>query len=68
MYAFEVTIDDILNVYQERGTKVSVSLAQAVMDDLDFDLIEEAALLGDDIEEQTDFAYEEIKRQLFGTT
>jgi hypothetical protein len=68
MYAFEVTIDDILNVYQERGTKVSVSLAQAVMDDLNFDLIEEAALRGADIEEQTDFAYEEIKRQLFGTT
>lgn len=34
------------------------------MGKLDFDLIEQAALAGDDLDEQTDYANDEIARQL----
>ena len=64
-YAFEVTVQDIINIYKQRGTTVSPTIAEAVFDDLEMELIEEAALQGEDLDEQTELAYEEIKRQLF---
>lgn len=71
-YAFEVTQDDIENVLRQNSHRVANSkgipfetLAEDLFDALtpeDLDRIAGAALdMGDDLEEQTDGAYEEIR-------
>jgi len=69
--AFEITPDDVANVLASnvlsRGLDAGETLehlAAELMTDLDFAAIEDAALYGDDIEEQTDYAHDEIARQL----
>ena len=65
MYTFEVTIDDVINVFIRNGRPVSDSVAMDILDDLALELVEEAALQGEDLDEQTELAYIEIERQLF---
>lgn len=69
--AYQATEDDVENVLRSNGLAVAntkgksfESIANEVFGDLDFDLIEQAALLGDSLDEQTDFANDEIARQL----
>lgn len=64
-YAWEVTIDDIINVFIRNQLPVSDSVAMDILDDLDLFLIEKAVLYGNDLDEQTEYAYQEIERQLF---
>lgn len=59
MYAFEVTVEDV-----QQAMNCGEAEADEFFDSLDFDAIEGAALYGQDIEEQTRYAYAEIRRQL----
>lgn len=69
--AYQITEDDIENVLFSNKNRLlyasdtSISgLASEIFSILDFQLIEDAALFGDTMEEQTDYAYGEITRQL----
>lgn len=62
--AWETTTDDVLNVAHEMGMKLTTQEVEKIYNDLDHEIIEVAALNGKDLEEQTDYAYEEIKRQI----
>jgi hypothetical protein len=69
--AFEVTVEDVVTVLRSnRGSFMSTegksteAVARESFEDLDFDLVVQAALFGDDMDEQVDFAYDEIARQL----
>ena len=62
--AWETTTDDVLNVVHDMGFKIGEGEAENVLDLLDEFSIEDAALNGDSIEEQTKYAYEEIKKQI----
>ena len=69
--AFEVTTQAVVNVLRSnRGRfitsngKSTEAVANEAFEDLDVDLIVQAALFGDDMDEQVDFAYDEIARQL----
>lgn len=68
---FQVTEEDVASVIDSnvlaRPMPEGVTLEQFAAErfaELDFDLIEDAALYGDDIDEQTDYANNEIARQL----
>lgn len=63
--AWETTTEDVLNVVHSMGKKLKENEADEILNNLDQFAIEDAALNGNDIEEQTDYAYDEIKRQLF---
>lgn len=69
--AFEPTEEDVHNVLSSNSLAVAntngksfASMAAEIFPSLDFEKIEEAALLGDGLDEQTDLAYDEIARQL----
>lgn len=69
--AFQVSEDDIENVLFSNPDRVLYStdtslteLAHEIFPMLDFQSIEDAALYGDTLSEQTDFAYDEIAAQL----
>ncbi len=62
--AFGISSDDVIAVALRRGVSLSEEKAEALFDDLDHDAIEDAALAGDDMGEQTDYAFDEIERQL----
>lgn len=69
--AFEVTEQDLQNVLASNQLSAgSVNgrtierLAKDYLPELDFQLIEEAALSGDSMDEQIDYANDEIARQL----
>ena len=62
--AFEITNDDVENVLSRNNVKSNTILVKSIFDILDHGLIEKAALYGDDIEEQTEYAYKEIESQL----
>lgn len=69
--AYQVTQEDVENVLASNELLVNTpnvtsiaSIAKQVMPSLDFDLIEQAALYGDDLDQQTDYANDEIARQL----
>ena len=69
--AYEVTVEDVESVLRSNSLAVAntngksfESMANELHGDLDFDLIERAALAGDDLDEQTDYANDEIARQL----
>jgi hypothetical protein len=62
--AFELSIDDVLNVAHIRGLKLSSTQAESLFNNLDHDAVEMAALKSTDVDEQVKFAYQEIKEQL----
>lgn len=69
--AYQATEEDVENVLRSNSLSVAntngksfESIANEVFGNLDFDLIEQAALFGDDLDEQTDYANDEIARQL----
>lgn len=69
--AYEVSEDDVENVLRSNSLAVAntngksfESMANEIFPQLDFQLIEEAALAGDDLDQQTDYANDEIARQL----
>lgn len=69
--AYEVTVEDVENVLRSNSLAVAntdgksfEAMANELHGNLDFDLIEQAALAGDDLDEQTDYANDEIARQL----
>lgn len=65
MFEFEVTVEDVLNVLEDDlGRDVTEEQAEAMLDQLDDGAIEKAALYGDDMDTQTRYALEEIKRQI----
>jgi hypothetical protein len=70
-FAYQATEEDVQNVLSSNVLDVAntmgksfESIASEVFGDLDFELIEQAALYGDDLDEQTDYANDEITRQL----
>lgn len=69
--AFEVTVEDVVNVLCSNSLAVAntssksfESMASELYGNLDFHLIEQAALAGDELDEQTNYANDEIARQL----
>ena len=69
--AFETTLEDVENVLHSNSLCVAntdgksfETIAAEVFESLDFDAIEQAALFGDDLDQQTDYANDEIARQL----
>ena len=70
-YAYEPTEEDVANVLSSNALVVAntdgqsfASMASELFADLDLDLVEQAALYGDDLDSQTDYANDEITRQL----
>jgi hypothetical protein len=62
-FAWQTTEEDISAVLA--NTKLDeISNSEFYMDKLDHNKIAEAALFGDDLETQTDFAYQEIEKQI----
>lgn len=62
--AWETTIDDVMNVFTEDGEKITREKAEEVLNNLDHDRIEKAALYGDDMLEQVKYAKIEIQKQI----
>jgi len=62
--AWETTPDDILNVIHDMGKKAGPDKVHEIDNLLDHFAIEDAALKGDSMEEQVNYAYEEIKKQI----
>lgn len=69
--AYQATEEDVENVLRSNSLAVAntmgksfESIANEVFGNLDFDIIQQAALYGDDLDEQTGYAYDEIARQL----
>lgn len=69
--AFGISEEDVANVLASntmiesyRAGRSIEDMANALMEGLDFDAIEEAALMGDDMDQQTDYAHDEITKQL----
>lgn len=60
--AFEITVEDVINALAH--VNLSREIAEKIYDSLDFGSIELAALYGDDLDEQTDLAHVEIKKQV----
>lgn len=73
--AFQISSDDVVTVLRRRALHVANSggrsfehMAEELIDDLDTDRIEFAALRAStEVDEQTDAALEEIERQLIDT-
>lgn len=61
---FEITIDDVLFVVHKMGKKVTGDQANEIFENLDHFKVEEASMFGDELEQQTFYAYEEIERQI----
>jgi enamine deaminase RidA (YjgF/YER057c/UK114 family) len=59
--AFEISVEDVGNVLDAHRIGYD---ADELHGNLDHDAIEEAALWGDNMEEQTNYAYQEIEKQL----
>ena len=69
--AFEVTDEDVANVLASNPLEIPLApgetleaRAAELFELLDFGEIEDAALYGDTLDEQTDYANDEIARQL----
>jgi len=62
--AFEVTTDDVLIVVHRMGKKISGDKAHEIHNALDHYKIEDEALRANDLDTQTDAAYDEIERQI----
>lgn len=62
--AFEITAEDVVAAAQSRGVELDLDTAEGLIPSLDASAIEKAALHGDDIDDQTRYAQEEIASQL----
>lgn len=62
--AFGISSDDVLAVASRRGVPITDEEAERWLEALDTDLVEDAALYGNDLDTQTDYALDEIERQL----
>jgi len=64
--AFEITRDDVAAVLSRLnpGGVLPDAMIQVVFDRLDHGAVEKAALYGDDMETQTEYAHDEIQRQV----
>lgn len=62
--AFGISEEDVVNVAARAGQALSHARASEIFGELDGDLVEDAALYFDDMDEQTDAAYDEIRRQV----
>lgn len=62
--AFGISSDDVLVVAARRGTPITDEEAERWFEELDASLVEDAALYGNDMDEQTNYALDEIERQL----
>lgn len=62
--AWETTEDDVLNVVHRMGKKLKAGQAEEILFCLNQFNIEDEALRGNDIETQTEYAYQEIERQI----
>ena len=60
-FAWETTVEDVWGVLRHYGGNHAY---ETILDMLDHDAIEKAALYGNDIDEQTNYAFAEIERQL----
>lgn len=65
-YAFEITTEDVLTVMQQLGIEGGEEKAEEFFNELDTGAVEKAALYGDDMDEQTEYAYKEIREQIAG--
>ncbi len=61
--AFEIVAEDIQNALSEAGLDINLELAEEYLLRLDHYKIQDAALYGNDNEQQTAYAYQEIKDQ-----
>jgi hypothetical protein len=64
-FAWEVTVDDVLIGLERKRINVTWEQADKIHDMIDLDEMEEAALRGDDMDEQTELALEEFYNQIF---
>ena len=62
--AWETTIDDVQNVLRSKGLRLSKASVIVLYEDMDHYAIAKMAMYGSDIDQQTDYAYAEIARQL----
>jgi len=62
--AWETTLEDVQNVIARMGKLAPNRTADDIMSDLDINLVECSALCGMDIDEQTEYAYNEIEKQI----
>jgi ribosomal protein L12E/L44/L45/RPP1/RPP2 len=62
--AWETTEDDVETVLKAHGIQVSSTRLTRIHDELDMGAIEAAALCGDDMDEQTNYAYQDMEDQL----
>ena len=62
--AFEVTTDDVLNVVHRMGKKINGEKCHEIHAALDHNLVECEALRANDLETQTEYAYQEIEHQI----
>ena len=65
--AFEITSDDVRNVMEANGHPVNESIAEKLFKDVitpEDGRIEKAALYGNEMEGQTEYAYQEIAQIL----
>lgn len=58
---FEITVDDVATVLDRMGL---VEDAEEYFEQIDHDRVEAAALYGNDMDEQTAYAYDEIEIQI----
>lgn len=61
--AFEITSDDVRNVLFTHKVVKSYNEVEAIFDGLDADEVENAALHGDEMDKQIDYAYSNIEEQ-----
>jgi len=64
MLSWETTNDDLKTVLERHGIIVNKERLEEIGDLLNADDIAQAAICGDDIDEQTNYAYGEIESQL----
>ena len=65
-YAWEVTDDDIRTALKNLGVRATQANINRAADLLDYDAVEKAALYGDELDEQAEYALKEIMDQLRG--
>lgn len=63
-FAFGISEDDIIAVAERNGVEIDDAVASKWIVLLDMKKVENAALMGHDLEDQTEGAYIEIERQL----
>jgi hypothetical protein len=62
--AWKTTSEDISNIIHGMGKKTNTVAINHILNNLDHFKIEDAVLCGNNIEEQTNLAYIEIRRQI----